>query len=276
VSGALPDGACDTHCHVFGPAEAFPYAPERTYTPADSPKEALFALHRRLGIDRAVVVQPGAHGFDNRATLDAIAASEGRYRGIALVREDATTGDINALDAGGIRGIRFNFTPHLGPPPTEAAFRHLADLIAPFGWHVVVHVVPPALPTVVKYVRDLQVPVVIDHMARISTAAGAAQEAFRRLLDLLMDSNIWVKISAADRASAAGAPYEDVEPYMESILRIAPDRTLWGTDFPHPNISGPIPSKELLLGLLRRVTGGENMLRRVLVDNPARLYGFAA
>jgi predicted TIM-barrel fold metal-dependent hydrolase len=274
VSGALPAGACDAHCHVFGPGDTFPYAPERTYTPEDSPKEALFALHRRLGIDRAVIVQPGAHGFDNRVTLDAITASGGRYRGVALVRDDATPSGISALDAGGMRGIRFNFTPHLGPPPSESAFRRLADLIAPFEWHVVVHVVPPALATVANYVKDLPVPVVIDHMARINAADGPTHDAFRRLLDLLKDPNVWVKISAADRASTNGAPYDDVLPYMESILEAAPDRTLWGTDFPHPNIKGSEPSKDTLLKLLRRAAGDGDTLERVLVDNPNRLYGF--
>lgn len=270
-----PKGACDTHCHVFGPQSRFPFDPKRTYTPDDAPKEALMALHRRFGFDHAVVVQAGAHGFDNSAALDVLAASQGRYRGIALVPDDVAAADVARLHAGGMRGVRFNFMPHLGPPPSAAAFRHIAEAIAPYDWHIVLHLTPDALDLASAYLKAVKCSYVIDHMARVSAAGGVDQPGFRKLLDLMADSRAWVKISAADRASAAGAPYDDALPFMEALIAAAPDRVLWGTDWPHPNVRGPMPREEDLLALLARAAPGEAVRRRILVDNPGRLYGFS-
>lgn len=271
---ALPKGACDTHCHVFGPESRFPFDPKRTYTPAEAPKEALMELHERLGFDHAVVVQAGAHGFDNSATLDVIAASRGRYRGIALVPDDVAAADIARLHAGGMRGVRFNFMPHLGPPPSEAAFRHVAEMIAPYSWHIVLHLTTDAIDLAASYLKPQACAYVIDHMARVSATGGVNQPGFRRLLDLMDDSRAWVKISAADRASAAGAPYDDALPFMEALIAAAPDRVLWGTDWPHPNVRGPVPKEEDLLALLARAAPQPAMRQRILVDNPQCLYGF--
>ncbi|MEJ1969169.1 MAG: amidohydrolase family protein [Rhizomicrobium sp.] len=275
MSGVLPEGACDAHCHVFGPQPRFAFAPGRSYTPADAPKEALAALHARLGIDRAVIVQAAAHGFDNSATLDAIAAAPARRRGIALVPEDVAAGTLQSLHAGGMRGVRFNFVPHLGAPPTSAGFRRIAALIAPLGWHVVVHVAAAGLPLLETYLDGLALPLVIDHMARIAADADISQPAFRRLLALSQDPRIWVKLSGADRSSAAGAPYADALPFLQALIGRAPDRVLWGTDWPHPNIKGPMPHEEDLLALLRLAAADTARLRQILVDNPNRLYRFA-
>ena len=273
MSGALPSGACDTHCHVFGPQAHFPYAPGRT-TPFEAPKEALFAMHRRYGFDRAVIVHPNLHGFDNSVTLDAIAASGGAYRGVALVPDDVTSDGLRALDAGGIRGVRFNFPKHLGPPPSESTVRRIGELIAPLGWHVLLHVMPEHLETAWAYVKPLNVPVVIDHMARVSTADGVDDRAFRRLLEMASDPRCWVKISGGDRASATGAPFDDAVPFARAILETAPQRTLWGTDWPHPNVKGPTPQEDDLVSLLHKIVPEEDLLRQVLVDNPDRLYRF--
>lgn len=276
MSGALPEGACDAHCHVFGPAWRFPYDSARTYTPEDAPREALLDLHAALGIDRCVVVQPACHGFDNAVTLDAIAASGGRYRGIALVPADVTSEALATLDAGGIRGVRYNFVPHLSPPPLLEAFRAVVERIAPLGWHVLLHVSAGDLPTLGRYLDGLPVPVVIDHMGRIDAGAGLDQQPFAALLDFAGDPNIWVKISGGDRVSAAGAPWRDAIPFARRIVEVAPDRTLWGTDWPHPNVKGPLPDDTALVTLLREMLPEPELLRKVLVDNPERLYGFSA
>lgn len=232
------------------------------------------ALHARLGIDRAVIVQPAAHGFDNSVTLDAIAASGGRYRGVALVENDVTQEELMRLDAGGIRGVRFNFVPHLSAPPTVEIFQRIVKRIGSLGWHVLLHIGADNLPMLDHYLADQDIPVVIDHMARISTQGGVDQAAFQQLLRLAKDPRIWIKISAADRASAAGAPYDDALPFMRALAETAPDRLLWGTDWPHPNIKGPAPDEFVLLDLLKRVLGNPAFQYRVLVENPARLYGF--
>jgi predicted TIM-barrel fold metal-dependent hydrolase len=276
MSGALPDGACDTHCHVFGPESLFPYDPKRISTPAEAPKEALFAMHRRYGLDRAVIVQPNLHGVDNRVTLDAIAASGNAYRGVALVPADVTGEMLQDLDAGGIRGVRFNFLKHLGLPPSEDAIRHIAERIAPLGWHILLHITPEHLETAWNYVRRLDVPFVIDHMARISTADGLDQPAFKLLLDIVADPRCWVKISGGDRASAAGAPFDDAIPFARALLEASPERTLWGTDWPHPNVKGPMPQETDLVALLHKIVPEKDRLQQVLVDNPDRLYRFHA
>lgn len=276
MSFALPAGACDAHCHVFGPASRFPYDPARTYTPQDAPREALFALHERFGIERAVIVQPAAHGLDNSVTLDAIAASGNRYRGVALVSADAAPSFLAQLDQGGIRGVRYNFVPHLSPPPSLDAFRRMADRIALFGWHVVLHAGAESIESLRPYVEGLPVPAVIDHMGRIDAGAGPDQPPFAALLDLARDPNLWIKISGADRASATGAPWHDVIPFARAIVAAAPDRTLWGTDWPHPNVKGPVPDDAALLDLLRAILPEPASLQAVLVDNPERLYRFEA
>lgn len=266
---AFPAGTCDSHCHIFGPAERFPYAAERTYTPPDAPKEKLIALHRFLGIERAVLVQPACHGADHDAMLEAIAASGGRYRGVGLVGATTSEEDLQRLHAGGVRGARFNFVAHLGPPPEMNLLREVARRIGPLGWHIAVHMDAGDL-SLLPAVLDLGLPVVIDHMARLKAAAGIEQGPFQQLLLALERDTCWIKISGADRVSA-GAPYRDVLPFARALVSAAPDRVVWGTDWPHPNVTA-MPDDGDIADLLPAMIPDETVRHQVLVENPARLY----
>lgn len=232
----LPPGACDAHCHVFGPAAVFPFAPERTYTPVDATKETLFALHRLLGIERSVLVQASCHGTDNRAMLDAIAASGGKTRGVAMVKADVSEAELAELHEGGVRGVRFNFVSHLGKDADLGAMRKVIEKIAPMGWHAVVYFDSDRLETLAPVLKSLPLNVVIDHMGRLDASKGLEQPAFRMLIDLLEDDRFWVKVCGSERISRAGPPYADAVPIARRLVELFPDRVLWGTDWPHPNI----------------------------------------
>jgi 2-pyrone-4,6-dicarboxylate lactonase len=266
-----PPGACDAHCHVFGPAARFPYAPARRYTPPDSPKETLAALHGRLGISRAVLAQASCHGTDNRAMLDAISSSSGAWRGVAMVDADVTEVELNALHDGGVRGLRFNFVRHLGGAPDLQAIDRLLARVAPLGWHGVLHLDAGDLVTYGSFLDGLRVPFVIDHMGRVDAAAGLEQPAFQRLLELLANELAWVKIAGAERVSRSGKPFHDAIPFARALIDAAPDRVLWGTDFPHPNVR-VMPNDGELVDLFARFTPDEGLRRKILVDNPTRLY----
>ena len=273
-SFALPPGACDSHCHVFGPGHVFPYHPKRSYTPPDAPREALAALHATLGLDRAVIVQATCHGDDNRAMLDAIARAGGRYRGVAMIGEAVTDAELEALHAGGVRGVRMSFARHLSGPPDFSRVERVARRIAPLGWHLVLYLEAGDVVENARALGRLGLPVVIDHMARVRVSDGLGQPAFRQLLDFLRDADFWVKISCAERLSAAGPPFDDVVPFAAALIDAAPDRVLWGTDWPHPNIDGRMPNDGELVDLLPAYAPDEALRSRILVDNPARLYGF--
>jgi predicted TIM-barrel fold metal-dependent hydrolase len=272
----LPDGACDAHCHVFGRADKFPYAADRSYTPPDAPKEHLKRLHDLLGVSRAVIVQASCHGTDNSATLDAIATSNGKYRGIAIVDDKVTDAELQAMHRGGIRGVRFNFVAHLGGTPDLEVFDKVLHRIEPLGWHVVLHLDAEDILKFGDRISRIRVPFVIDHMGRVRAKNGLEQQPFRMLLDLMRNPLAWVKICGPERVSSVGPPFRDAVPFAAALLSAAPDRTLWGTDFPHPNISGTMPNDGDLVDLFAEVTADETLRRKVLVDNPARLYGFDA
>jgi predicted TIM-barrel fold metal-dependent hydrolase len=267
----LPAGACDAHNHVFGPAAKFPYAPERRYTPEDAPKEALSALHALLGIERAVIVQASCHGKDNRAMLDAIADAPERRRGIAMVDDSFTDKDLAALDRGGVRGVRFNFVRHLGGTPDMDVFHRVIDHIKGLGWHVVLHVDAPDIIPLSETMTKLPLPFVIDHMGRVDAAAGTQQPAFRTLLELAKRENCWVKVCGAERISLP--PYAAAVPIARALIEAIPDRVLWGTDFPHPNLKHEADEADLVDLIPLFATTAEAQ-RKLLVDNPARLYGF--
>ncbi|SDY57716.1 amidohydrolase family protein [Citreimonas salinaria] len=269
---ALPPGACDAHCHVFGPAARFPFAPERTYTPVDAPKETLFELHRMLGIERSILVQASCHGTDNAAMLEAIAASEGRYRGVAMVDKDVTVDELRRLHEGGVRGVRFNFVSHLGKDADIDAVRAIVDRIAEPGWHAVVHFDANRLETLAPVLESLPVPLIVDHMGRVDASQGTDQPAFRMLLELMEDSRFWVKVCGAERISRAGPPFADAVPFARTLVDRFPDRVLWGTDWPHPNIKKNMPDDGHLVDLLAKIAPDATALRRLLVDNPTRLY----
>jgi predicted TIM-barrel fold metal-dependent hydrolase len=273
---ALPAGSCDAHCHVFGPASRFPYAPERSYNPPDAPKENLMALHRFLGVSRSVIVQASCHGADNRAALDAIAASAGRYRGVAIIDEGTGEKDFQKLDDGGIRGVRFNFVQHLGGRPDMAFFERSIARIRELGWHLVLHLDAVDIPELTPMIRQLPVPFIIDHMGRVKAGLGLAQPPFKALLELMKLESAWVKVCGAERVSTAGPPFTDAVPFAWALVEAAPDRVLWGTDWPHPNIAKYMPNDGDLVDLLPQIAPDPTHRQKLLVDNPARLYDFAA
>lgn len=268
----LPAGAVDAHCHVFGPASVFPYAADRSYTPPDAPVEDLQRVHAALGIDRAVIVQASCHGTDNSAMMDAIARSKGAYRGVAIVDGGVTDAELRALDEGGVRGVRFNFVQHLGGTPDLEVFDRVLDRIQPLGWHVVLHLDAGDILEHEERIGRIKVPFIIDHMGRVQAKKGLEQEPFRRLLALMRNPLAWVKVCGPERVSSAGAPFHDAVPFANALIEAAPDRVLWGTDFPHPNIAGDMPNDGDLVELLALAAPDEAMRRRILIDNPDRLY----
>ena len=268
---APPSGACDAHCHIFGPANRFPYAPERRYTPPDSPKEKLRALHEHLGLSRAVLVQASCHGADNRAMLDAIAWSSGAWRSVAMVGDAVSEGELEALHAGGVRGVRFNFVRHLGGAPDPRVLQRTLAMIAPLGWHLVLHFDAEDIESHSDFFRALRVRFVIDHMGRVEARHGLEQKPFRMLLELMKNPLAWVKVSGPERISSAGKPFHDAIPFAAALAGAAPERVLWGTDFPHPNVK-VMPNDGELVDLFAKTFPDENVRRRILVDNPTRLY----
>ena len=273
---AVPPLACDAHCHVFGPAAKFPFDPNRSYTPPDASVEDFRRLQSTLGFERAVIVQATCHGTDNAAMLDAIASSDGRYRGVAMVDEGSSETDFRDLHDGGVRGVRMSFARHLAGPPDFTRVRRTADMIRPMGWHLVLYLEAEDVVENAAELQALGVPIVIDHMARVKPEEGVEQEAFQLLLGFVRDEGFWVKVSGAERLSAIGAPFHDLVPFAQALIDAAPDRILWGTDWPHPNIKGVMPNDGNLVDLLAHYAPDPEMRRRILVDNPARLYRFDA
>ncbi|MAF48092.1 MAG: hypothetical protein CMM10_07510 [Rhodospirillaceae bacterium] len=275
----MPAGATDCHCHVFGPGDVFPYHPNRFYTPHDASKELIRTVHDKLGLERAVIVQATCHYDDNSATMDCIASDPDRYRGIVMVLPEVAEEELDRLDKGGARGARFSFAQHLsgGKKPDFTKIRTVCEKMAPFGWHAVIYMEAHDVVEYADEIKSLPVPVAFDHMVRIHPDLGVDQPAFQLLLNFLKDSDAWVKITGAERLSVAGTPFHDVIPFAQSLIEAAPDRLLWGTDWPHPNIKGYMPNDGDLVDLLGLyVAGDEALLRKILVDNPARLYGFGS
>lgn len=270
----LPAGACNAHCHVFGPPDRFPYAAGAFQPAAEAPKEALFALNDRLDLQRCVVVQSACHGFDNRATEDAVAARQHSYRGIALLPTDVPDAELRRLDAAGFRGVRFNYMAHLGGGTPIDQVLALAGRLAPLGWHLQIHGDPALLTDLGPALRRSPVPVVIDHIGRVDAAAGLQQPAFVALQRLMDDERFWVKVSGCDRISRQGPPYDDALPFAQALVQAHGDRVLWGNDWPHPNHAGPLPVEEALVALIDRIAPTADARQRLLVDNPQRLYRF--
>jgi predicted TIM-barrel fold metal-dependent hydrolase len=269
----LPPGACDAHCHVFGPAGKFPYAPERSYTPPDAPVENLRKLHGRLGICRAVIVHASCHGTDMAVTLDAIASSQGSYRGVACVDDAVTDRQLQDLHAGGIRGIRFNFVKHLGGVPDIDVFHRLVARVKPMGWHVVLHFDAEDILTQQDLLRRIDVPFIIDHMGRVKAADGLEQRPFQSLLALYRDNPLaWVKVCGSERVSAGKRPFRDAVPFARALIAEDSRRILWGTDWPHPNITKDMPNDGELVDLFAEICPDPTLQRRILVDNPGRMY----
>ncbi len=270
-----PPGACDAHCHIFGPGAVYPYAPDRSYTPPDAPLARFKELQTTLGLSRAVLVNASCHGTDNTVILDAIAQSGGSYRGVANVGKSISDAELAQLNDGGIRGIRFNFVQHLGGTPDMDVFHDLVERIVPLGWHVVLHFDAADLLDFGAMLRSLPVPFIIDHMGRVPTRDGLDQKPFAILLDTARMDNCWIKICGAERISSAGPPFMDAAPFAQAVLEVAPDRTLWGTDWPHPNIKRHMPNDGDLVDLIPLFMPDAALRQKVLVDNPHRLYGFS-
>ncbi len=267
----LPPGACDAHCHIFGPGDVFPYHPDRSYTPPDAPKERLKALHDHLGIERAVIVHASCHGVYMDATLDAITWSGGKYRGTSIVDPDITDAELQRYHDGGIRAVRYNFVRHLESVPEPAVLTRMAERIAPMGWHLVVHLDAEDIVELSPLLLGLPVPFVIDHMARVKAGEGLEQEPFRQLLELMHHDNAWVKICGGERVSTDGPPFTDAVPFAQALIAAAPSRVLWGTDFPHPNVKH-MPNDGHLVDLFGIYTADPTIQKQILVDNPNTLY----
>lgn len=273
---SLPRGACDAHFHVFGPRARFPFAADRSYTPAgDAPKETLFALHAHLGIERGVVVQSAAHGLDNSAAADLIAARPESYRGVALVSPDVSENELEKLASQGFVGARFHYMRnHLGAGAPIDKVLELAKRLARIGWHLQIHLDGAVLAALAPALKRSPVPVVIDHMARVDASLGLDQEPFDALMDLLRDKNIWVKVSGSERVSRQGPPWADAVPFARKLVAELGDRALWGTDWPHPNLDH-VPDDGTLVDLLAQIAPTAAARQALLVDNPRRFYGFA-
>lgn len=269
----LPEGAVDAHCHVFGPAGEFPFAPERKYTPCDAGKDKLYKLRDYLGFERNVVVQATCHGKDNRAMVDACRSAGDKARGIASVGPDITEGEIRDMHEAGVRGVRFNFVKRLVDATPKEVFLGIADKIKPFGWHIVVYFEAPDLEELVPFLESLPTVIVVDHMGRPDVSKGVDHPDFQRFIKLMADNdNIWSKVTCPERLSLQGPPYDDVIPYCAEIVDQFPDRVLWGTDWPHPNMKSHMPDDGALVDYIPKIARTIEQQRKLLVDNPMRLY----
>jgi 2-pyrone-4,6-dicarboxylate lactonase len=276
----LPAGTVDAHCHVFGPGDTFPFAPERRYTPCDAGKDELFALRDHLGVTRNVIVQATCHGADNSAMVDAVRSSGGRARGVATVRPDVGATELRELDAAGVRGVRFNFVKRLVDAAPKDDLAAIAAKIAPMGWHVVVYFEGADLPELEGFLGSLPTPVVVDHMGRPDVTQPAGGPEFTRFLRFVERGDVWVKVSCPERLSVTGPPaldaerhaYADVVPFARRVVDEFPDRVLWGTDWPHPNLTDHMPDDGLLVDHIPHVAVTPEQRLQLLVENPMRLY----
>lgn len=276
----LPAGTVDVHCHVFGPQAEFPFAPERKYTPCDASKEQLFTLRDHLGITRNVVVQATCHGADNSAMLDAVRAAGDRARGIATVRPDVTDAQLRELDAAGVRGVRFNFVRRLVDASPKDDLSTIAKKIAPLGWHIVLYFESADLPELEGFFAALPAPLVIDHMGRPDVTKPVDGPEFGRFLRFAEDNDVWVKVTCPERLTVTGPAaldgerhaYRDVVPFARRVVTEFPDRVLWGTDWPHPNLKSHMPDDGLLVDYVPQIAETAEQQQKLLVDNPMRLY----
>jgi len=270
----LPPNTCDAHTHIFGPGHKYPYAADRSYTPPDAPLESFRELHDKLGIERAVIVNASCHGLDNRVVMDAVAASDGRYRAVVNIDDTITEKELHQLNEGGARGCRFNFVRHLGGVPDMRVFERVTAMIAPLGWHLDLHFDAVDLPDHAAMLDKLPVRYTIDHMGRVKASEGFGQKSFEALLALLRrDEKCWVKVSGCERVSSSGPPFQDAAPFARMLAETAPDRVIWGTDWPHPNVK-VMPNDGDLVDLVPLFLPDAALQRKVLVDNPARLFEF--
>ena len=269
-----PAGAVDAHCHVFGPKAQFSFSAAAKYLPEDAGPEMLFALRDSLGFARSIVVQASCHGTDNRATLNAIAKSHGTARGVAVVDPAISDEELGVLHDGGIRAVRFNFLKRLVDDAPKDKFIEIAKRIAPLGWHVVVYFEADLLEELKPFLDAIPTIIVVDHMGRPDVSAGPEGVEMRAFVSLLRSRpNIWTKVSCAERLSLTGPPgFDDFVGATRPLVEEFPDRVLWGTDWPHPNMQHAIPDDGVLVDLIPRLAVTDALQRKLLVDNPMRLY----
>ncbi|MBI2771268.1 MAG: amidohydrolase family protein [Burkholderiales bacterium] len=277
----LPPGSVDAHCHVFGPGNEFPFAPERKYTPCDASKAQLFALRDHLGFDKNVIVQATCHGADNSALVDALKHSGNRARGVVTIKRSVTDQQLQDMHAAGVRGVRFNFVKRLVDFTPKDELMEIAARIAPLGWHVVIYFEAVDLPELWDFFTALPTTVVVDHMGRPDVGLPVDGPQFELFVKFMTEyPNVWSKVSCPERLSVSGPPaldgeqnaYRDVIPFARRIVETFPDRVLWGTDWPHPNLKGHMPDDGLLVDFIPHIATTAELQRKMLVDNPTRLY----
>lgn len=277
----VPAGAVDAHCHIFGPGDKFPYAPERKYTPCDAPKEQLFALRDKLGFTRNVIVQATCHGDDNSALVDALSAANGLARGVATIKRTISDTALQTLHDAGVRGVRFNFVKRLVDFTPKEELLAIAQRIAPLGWHVVVYFEAADLPELWDFFTSLPTRVIVDHMGRPDVSQPPESGDFRHFIRLMREhENVWCKVSCPERLSHTGPaaingeqhPYQDVIPFARYLVEHFPDRVLWGTDWPHPNLRDHMPDDGLLVNVIPQIAPTAELQQKLLVTNPMRLY----
>ena len=269
-----PAGAVDAHCHVFGPGDQFPFAPERKYTPCDASKDQLWALRDHLGFSRNVIVQATCHGADNRALVDALEHSNGLARGVATVKASVTDEELDALHEAGVRGVRFNFVKRLVDALPFDSLSTIAEKIQRLGWHIVIYFEAQELPQFYDFFTSLPTTVVIDHMGRPDVSKSSDGPEFALFLKLMSENtNFWSKVSCPERLSLEGPPhYSDVIPFARKVVEMFPDRVLWGTDWPHPNMKSHMPNDGHLVDVIPQIAPTEALQKKLLVDNPMALY----
>ena len=269
----VPADAVDAHCHVFGPAAEFPFAPERKYTPCDASKQQLFDLRDHLGLSRNVIVQATCHGKNNDAMIDALRAAGDLTRGVAMVGSDITDDELRELDEAGVRGVRFNFLKRLVDATPREVFMEIAERVVKIGWHCVVYFESRDLEDLQPFLTSLPGTIVVDHMGRPNVAKSLDDPHFTRFMDLMsVYTNFWVKVSCPERLSVDGPPYNDVVPFARTLVDNFTDRVLWGTDWPHPNMKSHVPDEGHLIDIIPKIANSPEKQQALLVDNPTRLY----
>jgi len=271
-SWKVPVGACDTHAHVIGDGVKYPFVATRSYTAPEATEAQYLAMLDGQGIDRGVLVQVSIHGSDNRLTAEVVARHKDRLRGVAVCNADVTDKELRDLHEAGFRGLRINVT--VGGGVGFDVMDRLAERIQPMGWHLQFLINPERLIEAAPRLARMKLPVVIDHIAGIPHKQGTAHPAFKTLLGLVKDGNTWVKLSGAYRATGDLVGYADTLTMPQALIAAAPDHMVWGSDWPHVHIYTPMMKTGPLLDLLARWAPDEKARTRILVDNPAKLYGF--
>jgi 2-pyrone-4,6-dicarboxylate lactonase len=277
----LPPGAVDAHCHVFGPGDKFPYAQERKYTPCDASSRQLFALRDRLGFTRNVLVQATCHGVDNRALMDACRASASMARGVASVRRSVSDDELQELHDAGIRAVRFNFVKRLVDFTPKEELEEIAARVAALGWHIVVYFEAQDLTELWDFFANLPTVVVVDHMGTPDVSRSVEGPEFSLFRRFMRDHpNIITKVTCPERLSRTGPPaldgemepYRDVVPFARKLVEEFPDRVIWGTDWPHPNLKNHMPDDGLMVNFIPYIAPTTQLQHKLLVSNPMRLY----